>query len=80
MTQPYYADEAQPPRVRWRVEHHDPLADEWVPGIALLVRERAVERLEHARTQAPRWKDDGKPVKRRLVRETTTWTVEDETR
>ncbi|MFB7592381.1 hypothetical protein [Streptomyces sp. NPDC056169] len=74
------AHETQPPRIRWRVEHYDPLAKEWAPGIALLVRERAVERLEHARTQAPRWKDDGKPVERRLVRETTTWTVENETR
>jgi hypothetical protein len=68
--------EAHPRRDRWRVEIYDPLAKEWAPGIPLLVRERAVERLETAQIHSPRWADDDTPVARRLVRETTTYTVE----
>ncbi len=68
--------EAHPRRDRWRVEIYDPLAKEWVPGIALLVRERAVERFNMAQINSPRWAHDNAPVKRRIVRETTTYTVE----
>ncbi|MFB7832043.1 hypothetical protein [Streptomyces sp. NPDC056056] len=70
-------DEARPPRSRWLAEHYDPLAKEWVSGWAE-DREGALERLEYARTHTPTWPDDGQPIQRRLVRETTTWTVEDE--
>ncbi|MFE7509723.1 hypothetical protein ACFU8I_00555 [Streptomyces sp. NPDC057540] len=72
--------EAQADEVRWRVQHFDPLAQEWTPGVPLSTREHALERLQYAREKAPRWADDGTPVDRRVVRETTTWTVEDESR
>lgn len=71
------AAEAWPPRERWRVEFYDPLAKEWDPGIAFSDRERARERLDNVATYSPRWGDDT-PTKRRLVRETTTWTVEED--
>ncbi|MGA4941749.1 hypothetical protein [Streptomyces cinereoruber] len=72
--------EARPPVHRWAAELHDPLADEWIPGTRYPVRDRALHCLTHARETRPTWKD-GTPVERRLVRETTTWTVEeDETR
>lgn len=73
------ATEAHPPRVQWRVSLYDPVAEEWAPGAAFSDRERALERLHAAHIHSPRWADDNTPVKRRLVRETTTWTVEDET-
>jgi hypothetical protein len=69
------ATEARPPRHTWRVETRDPLADEWAPGSHFLSRQHAVERYETANSRAPRWKD-GTPVERRIVRETTTYTVE----
>jgi hypothetical protein len=67
--------QAQPPRHRWYVEMLDDLADEWVPGTRYPVRERAVNHLNHASAIGPTWKD-GTPVQRRLVRETTSYTVE----
>ncbi|MBB4984978.1 hypothetical protein [Streptomyces nymphaeiformis] len=71
-------DEAQPPRVQWRVSLYDPVAQEWAPGAAFHDRDRAVERLRQVQISSPRWADDNTPVKRRLVRETTTWTVEED--
>jgi hypothetical protein len=68
--------EARPRSIRWRVEIYDPLAKEWAPGAPFLVRERAVERLNVAQIYSPRWADDETPVTRRLVRETTTYTIE----
>ncbi|GGU52101.1 hypothetical protein [Streptomyces lavendofoliae] len=68
---------ARPPLVRWRVEIYDPLAKEWVPSVPFLVRERAVERLNTEQIHSPRWADDATPVDRRLVRETTTYKVEE---
>lgn len=68
--------EAHPAEHRWAAELHDPLADEWVPGTRYLDRDRAVAHLTHAREIGPTWKD-GTPTRRRLVRETTTWTVEE---
>jgi hypothetical protein len=56
-------------------ELYDPVADEWVPGTRYLDRDRAVKHLDHANAIGPRWKD-GTPVERRIVRETTTYTVE----
>ena len=70
--------EAHPAQHRWAAELHDPLADEWIPGTRYLLRDRAVNDLEHARKIAPKWKD-GTPTERRLVRETTTYTVEQPT-
>ncbi|MFD0035562.1 hypothetical protein ACFVJK_46815 [Streptomyces sp. NPDC127172] len=67
--------EARPAEHTWAVELHDPLADEWVPGTRYPVRERAVNHLHHANAIGPAWKD-GPPVERRLVRSTTTHTVE----
>ncbi|MFJ1964869.1 hypothetical protein [Streptomyces massasporeus] len=75
------ADEAQPteaypPMHRWRVELFDYLAEEWVPGgTRWPYREQAAERYELMKAKAPAWKD-GTPVQRRIVRETTTYTVE----
>jgi hypothetical protein len=69
--------EAHPPQHRWRVEMLDPLANEWAPGTPWPVREQAMERYELMIEKAPMWKD-GAPVHRRIVRETTTYTVEAE--
>jgi hypothetical protein len=69
--------EAQPPRVQWRVSLYDPVAQEWAPGAAFYDRDRALERLRQVQISSPRWADDNTPVKRRLMRETTTWTVEE---
>ncbi|MGW9437972.1 hypothetical protein [Streptomyces sp. NPDC055607] len=71
--------DARPPRVQWRVEIYDPLAEEWAPGVSFPDRERAAQRLDAVQVYSPRWGTDT-PPHRRLVRETTTWTVEDETR
>ncbi|MFF9003597.1 hypothetical protein ACF1GW_38530 [Streptomyces achromogenes] len=68
--------EAHPAEHTWAAELYDPVADEWVPGTRYAVRDRAVNHLEHARTIGPTWKD-GTPTQRRLVRATTTYTVED---
>jgi hypothetical protein len=70
--------EARPPRHTWRVETRDPLANEWAPGSHFLNRQHAVERYETANSRAPLW-EDGTPVERRIVRETTTYTVEEPT-
>ncbi|MEK9524629.1 hypothetical protein MIU24_35500 [Streptomyces venezuelae] len=72
-------DEARPPREQWRVEIYDPVAEEWAPGVAFSERDRAAERLDAVPTYSPRWGTDT-PPRRRLVRETTTWTVENEDR
>ncbi|MET8571843.1 hypothetical protein [Streptomyces sp. NPDC004783] len=69
--------EHRPPRHRWAAEFRDPVADEWIPSTRYLNRHHAVERYEAAVAHAPKWKD-GTPVERRLVRETTTYTVEAE--
>jgi hypothetical protein len=69
-------DEARPPQHAWRVETRDPLADEWAPGSHFASRPHAVERYETANRIAPVWRD-GTPVERRIVRETTTYTVEE---
>ncbi|EGE40829.1 hypothetical protein GTY83_07220 [Streptomyces sp. SID4928] len=67
--------EARPAEHSWAAELHDPLANEWVPGTRYAVRDRAVNALAHGRKVAPLWKD-GTPTERRLVRATTTYTVE----
>lgn len=67
--------QAHPPHHRWRVETLDYLANEWAPGTGWPTREQAVERYDMMKEKAPAWKD-GTPVTRRLVRETTTHTVE----
>ena len=68
--------EAHDPEHTWAAELYDPIADEWVPGTRYLVRERAVNALNHAKRLGPTWKD-GTPTQRRLVRATTTYTVEE---
>ncbi|MEV5862347.1 hypothetical protein AB0L83_21865 [Streptomyces sp. NPDC052071] len=67
--------EAHPAEHTWAAELRDPLANEWIPGTRYLVRDRAVNALAHARKVAAKWKD-GTPTERRLVRATTTYTVE----
>jgi hypothetical protein len=72
-----HGTEARPPRVQWRVEIYDPVAEEWAPGVAFSDRAIAAERLNAIDTYSPRW-GTNTPPRRRLVRETTTWTVEGE--
>ncbi|MFB8101324.1 hypothetical protein ACFC3O_00555 [Streptomyces sp. NPDC056007] len=67
--------DAHPAEHSWAAELHDPLADEWVPFGSSNVRATAVHSLERGRRLAPVWAD-GTPTKRRLVRATTTYTVE----
>jgi hypothetical protein len=67
--------EAHPAEHRWAAELYDPLADEWVPGTRYLVRDDAVNHLNHASKIGPLWKD-GTPTQRRLVHVTTAYTVE----
>lgn len=67
--------QAHPAEHTWTAELRDPLAEEWAPGTRYVVRERAVDALAHARRLAPTW-TDGTPTERRLVRATTTYTVE----
>ena len=73
-----YANEAHEPEHTWAAELHDPLADEWVPGTRYIDRDRAVNALNHSKRLGPAWKD-GTPTERRLVRATTTYTVEPDT-
>jgi hypothetical protein len=70
--------DAHPAEHTWAAELRDPLVEEWAPGTRYVVRERAVDALAHARRLAPTW-TDGTPTERRLVRATTTYTVEPET-
>lgn len=73
--QPDTQTQAHPPQHAWRVETRDPLADQWAPGSHFAHRPAALERWETANRNAPLWRD-GTPVERRIVRETTTYTVE----
>jgi hypothetical protein len=75
------ADETQPaeahePVHQWRVEILD--GDEWMPASGLRRdRSQAADQLRMSGEKRPLW-SDGTPVQRRLVRETTTYTVEAE--
>lgn len=74
---PEPATEAHPTETRWRVEIHD--GGSWMPaGLLHASRESAMEALKVRRSAAKAWAADGDPVRWRVVRETTTWTVEDE--
>lgn len=65
---------AHPSVLRWRVEHVD--GDEWVPASGMKTdRAEAVHLLNVGNKSRPLWAD-GTPVQRRLVRETTSYTVE----
>ncbi|MFJ8144661.1 hypothetical protein ACIQ6R_06250 [Streptomyces sp. NPDC096048] len=69
--------QAHPPLHQWRVEILD--GDEWMPASGLRRdRSQAAEQLRMSSERRPLW-NDGTRVQRRLVRETTTYTVEDET-
>ncbi|WP_322501791.1 hypothetical protein TR631_33715 [Streptomyces rochei] len=69
--------QAHPPLHQWRVEILD--GDEWMPASGLRRdRSQAAEQLRMSSERRPLW-NDGTGVQRRLVRETTTYTVEDET-
>ncbi|WP_369274480.1 hypothetical protein AB5J55_35175 [Streptomyces sp. R11] len=67
--------EAHPPGHRWYVETLDELAEEWAPGMRFTDRAEALARFETVSRNHPTWKD-GAPVRRRFVRETTSYTVE----
>jgi hypothetical protein len=67
--------EAQPARHRWYVETRDGTADQWAPGTRYTERRDAVDRHAVLTRHHPTWKD-GTPAERRIVRETTTYTVE----
>jgi hypothetical protein len=69
--------EAHPAERKWAAELYDPLAEQWVPGTRYADRDRAVNALAHGKRVGPAWKD-GTPTERRLVRATTTYTVEAE--
>ncbi|MFB6696349.1 hypothetical protein [Streptomyces rubiginosohelvolus] len=71
------AAEAHPPRIQWRTETHDPIANEWDQGTPYTERADAVARHQTREERFPTWKD-GSRVQRRLVRATTTYTVEPE--
>ncbi|MEU4051311.1 hypothetical protein AB0F09_19190 [Streptomyces olivaceus] len=69
--------EAHVPLNEWRVEILD--GDEWMPASGLRRdRSQAAEQLRMSSERRPLW-NDGTRVQRRLVRETTTYTVEAET-
>jgi hypothetical protein len=70
-------EEAHPAEHKWAAELYDPLAEQWVPGTRYADRDRAVKALAHGKRVGPAWKD-GTPTERRLVRTTTTYTVEAE--
>jgi hypothetical protein len=75
MTTP--AEDAWPTEERWRVELFD--GGQWMPcGMPSSHRHLAIERLAARRAAARNWAADGEPVRYRVVRETTTYTVEDE--
>ncbi|MGQ5576289.1 hypothetical protein [Streptomyces sp. ECR3.8] len=66
--------EAHAPLTEWRVEILD--GDEWMPASGLRRdRSQAAEQLRLASERRPLW-NDGTRVQRRLVRQTTTYTVE----
>ncbi|MFJ5915006.1 hypothetical protein ACIQFW_04305 [Streptomyces ardesiacus] len=66
--------QAHEPLHQWRVEILD--GDEWMPASGLRRdRSQAAEQLRMSSERRPLWKD-GTQVQRRLVRETTTYTVE----
>lgn len=67
--------QAHPPYHVWYVETRDGLADQWAPGMRFPERADAAERYQNLSEHHPLWKD-GTPVERRLVRETTSYTVE----
>ncbi|MFJ7023174.1 hypothetical protein ACIQUW_32910 [Streptomyces sp. NPDC101117] len=67
--------EAHPPYHRWYTETRDDLAEEWAPGMRFTDRAEALARFETVSRNHPLWKD-GTPVRRRFVRETTSYTVE----
>ncbi|MFJ8923900.1 hypothetical protein ACIREK_31035 [Streptomyces sp. NPDC102415] len=67
--------EAYPAQHQWRTETHDPLANEWNPSTAYPDRADAVYRHQVREERFPTWKD-GARVERRIVRLTTTYTVE----
>ncbi|MET9957468.1 hypothetical protein ABZ135_38775 [Streptomyces sp. NPDC006339] len=68
MTQPE-GSEAHPPRVQWRVEIWD--IDGWMPSsISRPDRDATLAQLQRRHERNPR-------IRLRLIRETTTWTVEE---
>ncbi|MEV0443502.1 hypothetical protein AB0I84_13180 [Streptomyces spectabilis] len=68
--------EARPPRRRWYIEILD--GNEWILTSSFRTdHDSAVRDMERLDSRAPRWAD-GQPVRRRIVRETTTHTVEAE--
>jgi hypothetical protein len=77
------ADEAQQPEARparhqWSVDMYDPGAETWLSGTPRCDRDEAAQHLERLKTTRSTWAD-GQPVRRRLVRSTTSYAVEDET-
>ncbi|MFF1709271.1 hypothetical protein [Streptomyces sp. NPDC058268] len=68
--------EAHASQNAWRVELYDPAAEEWVPGSSLADLATARARLANALERSPKWKDNDTHVQRRIVRETTTYTIE----
>lgn len=70
------ASDVEPPEHSWRVETYDDTAEYWAPGMRHTDPAEAAEYLARLNVTRPKWAVDGVPVKRRLVRATTTYTVE----
>lgn len=71
------AEEAHPAETRFRVEIFD--GGQWMPaGMPTQHRQIALDALAARRAVAKTWAADGEPVRWRVVRETTTYTVEAE--
>ncbi|MFE9064960.1 hypothetical protein [Streptomyces violaceusniger] len=67
--------QAHPESKRWRVEILD--GEEWLPGgTAFTNRAEAVAHRQDLDARTPRWAD-GTPVRRRIVQETTQYTVKE---
>ena len=71
------AEEAHPSEERFRAEIHD--GGQWMPaGSPTQHRQVALDALAARRAAAKSWAADGEPVRWRVVREATTYTVEDD--
>lgn len=68
---------ARPMRRRWAVEIHD--GGDWVRWSSATNEQEARERFQRQDVpRVPRTWNNGQPVRRRLVQETTTWIVLEE--
>ena len=67
--------EAHPAKTQWAVEIYDPRHSMWVAPTRFHAPEVAADAMKDYEKSTPTW-SDGSPVQQRIVRETTTYTVE----